>query len=227
VKGRNIPYSEAELAFIEWRQAMSRRALHAAFVAKFGRADVSFDNFKALCTRRGWRTGRDGCFEKGAAPANKGKHYPPGKGANHPNAVRTRFKKGNRTGRANHVYKPIGAERLSKDGYVERKIHDGLPLQSRWRGVHRIEWEKLHGPVPKGHALKCLDGNRQNTDPSNWQAVPRALLPRLVGGTRKTKVAYDDAPAELKPTILAVARLEHAVRQRRRGEIPTSEGRTA
>jgi hypothetical protein len=33
-------------------------------------------------------------------------------------------------------------------------------------------------------ALKCLDGNKQNTDPSNWEAVPRALLPRLAGGNR-------------------------------------------
>jgi hypothetical protein len=61
--------------------------------------------------------------------------------------------------------------------------------------------------------LKCLDGNRLNTAPSNWEAVSRALLPRLAGGRHKKHVPYDEAPNELKPTILAVAKLEHAVRE--------------
>lgn len=204
-KGRSIPYSADELAFIEFRQTMSRRALHAAFVQQFDRADVSVDDIKALCTRKGWKTGRTGCFEKGAVPANKGRKMP----FNAASAA-TRFKKGNRTGRANHVYKPIGSERYSKEGYIERKIHDGMPLQSRWRGVHRIRWEEKNGPVPDGHVLKCLDGDRQNTDPSNWLAVPRAMLPRLSG---RWAMAYDSAPAELKPVLLTIAELDEKARQ--------------
>ncbi|TGP22318.1 MULTISPECIES: HNH endonuclease [unclassified Mesorhizobium] len=206
MKGRQIRYSDEELSFIEWRQAMSRRALHAAFVARFGRPDVKLEDIKALCSRRGWLTGRTGGFEKGSIPFNKGKPHP-ARGR----AAETQFKKGSMTGAAAAKYKPIGTERFNKDGYLERKIHDGLPLQSRWRLVHLIRWEELNGALPAGEALKCLDGDRRNTDPSNWRAIPRALLARLAGRYGR---GYDAAPSALKPTILAIAELEHAARER-------------
>lgn len=206
-KGRSLRYSKAELTFITRRQKMPRRALHAAFVAAFDRGDVSLDCFKELCTRRGLRTGRSGQFPKGFVPANKGKTMPW-----NANSARTQFKKGNRTGNAHRNYKPIGSTRLSKEGYLERKIHDRLPLQSRWRGVHLINWEKAHGAIPAGCCLKCL-GDRRNTDLSNWKLVPRGLLPRLNNRWGRN---YDDAPAELRPTIMAVATLEHQLKERAR-----------
>lgn len=46
----------------------------------------------------------------------------------HPNSARTRFQKGQRTGRAAALYKRVGTERISKSGYFERKIHDRMPL---------------------------------------------------------------------------------------------------
>lgn len=217
MKGRQISYSKEELAFLEWRQAMSRRALHAAFVAEFGRADVQLKHIVALCDRRGWLTGRNGRFEKGQAPANKGKPCAPGRGGRHPNAQKTQFKKGQHSGRAAARYKPIGTERVNKDGYLERKIHDGLPIQTRWRLVHLARWEEANGPLPSGMALKCLDGDRRNTEPSNWRAIPRALLARLGGRYGRD---YDAAPAELKPAILAIAELEQAARERVRGGNP-------
>jgi hypothetical protein len=210
VRGRRIRYSDEELAFIEWRQAMSRPTLHAAFAEHFGRTDVSVDDIKALCTRKGWKTGRTGCFEKGTTPVNKGKRCPPGKGGRHPNACKTQFKKGQLSGRAMAMVKSIGAERISKDGYIERKVNNDLPFQRRWRMVQIIRWEEANGPVPHGHALKSLDGNRQNTNPSNWTPVPRAMLPRLNGRFGRD---YDNAPAELKSTIMAVAKLEYRSRE--------------
>lgn len=276
MRRQRIAYSTAELAFIEQRQSLSRREIHAAFVAEFSREDVTADDIKSLCTRRGWKTPREAwspaqdamlrelypdtptqqvarrvgrsltstyqrakklglaktdaylespsaCrlrrgdnvgaatrFAKGHAPANKGLRRPgwsPGR------MKETQFKKGSRSGVAVRLYKPIGTERMSKDGYLERKVHDGMPLQSRWRAVHLIRWEAQRGPMPEGMALKCLDGDRLNTDPANWELVPRALLPRLNGIHGH---GYDAAPAELKPTILALAKLEHAARERKR-----------
>jgi hypothetical protein len=218
MKGRQIPYSHEELAWIEERREWSRPMLHSVFVMLFDRPDVSVEALKALCTRKGWMTGRTGCFAKGSTPANKGKPCPPGQGGRHPNAQRTQFKPGGRTGEAARKYQPIGAERFSKEGYRERKIHDGLPLQSRWRSVHLIEWEAVNGPIPEGHFLKCLDGDRQNTDPSNWELMPRAMLPALNGGPNKTRLAYADASPEVRPTLIAIARVEHAARQLRRKE---------
>lgn len=41
--------------------------------------------------------------------------------------------------------------------------------------------------------------------------VPRGLLPRLSG---KSGRAFDQAPAELKPAIMAIAKLEHALAEK-------------
>ena len=204
-----IRYSKAEQAWIEQHRTLPRREAHAKFCKAFGRDDVSFDNFKALCTRKGWKTGRDGRIEKGATSWNAGMKMPPGKGGNHPNSRKTQFQSGVRQGVAIKLYKPIGVERMTREGYLERKIHDGMPLQSRWRAVHLIRWEEKNGKLPQGMCLKCLDDNRLNTDPSNWEAIPRGMLPFLNGG-RASSHRYDEMPEELKPSVLALARLKHA-----------------
>lgn len=204
MKSNAIPYSQAELAFIQARRATPRRELHRAFCKKFGRADVSLNNFKGLCKRKGWLTGRTGRFNKGQIPANKGKPMP-----YHPNSARHRFKKGGLP----HNTKYAGHERLSKNGYVEISIEETNPhtgFERRYVQKHRWRWEKENGPVPDGMALKCLDGDKRNTDPSNWKLIPRAMLPRLNGVHGR---GYDAAPAEIKPTIMAVTELEHRVRQ--------------
>ena len=91
-----------------------------------------------------------------------------------------------------------------------------MPFQRRWRGVHLIRWEEANGPLPPGHCLKCLDGDKLNTAPKNWACVPRALLPRLIGGNRhRNLLPFDEAPPELRPILLATARLEHAAREAR------------
>jgi len=214
VKGRAIEYTAAELAWIEAHSQDVRRDMCAAFNAKFGR-DIALQNINALCKRKGWMTGRTGCYEKGQEPFNKGKKCPPGVGGNHPNARRTQFRKGQEP----HNTHYLGHERVSKVGYVEVSIAETNPhtgYERRYVLKHRHEWEKANGPIPENHALKCLDGDKTNCDPSNWEAVPRALLPRLAGGNRyHRKLAFDDAPAELKPTILAVAKVEHAVKKAR------------
>jgi len=185
--GRAIPYSQAELDWIAAHADQPRRALHAAFCARFGRTDVSLENFKALCKRKGFRTGRTGRFPPGNMPVNKGR-----KGHVAPGSEKGWFRPGERRGVATRLYKPIGTERVSKCGYLERKVNDDLPPQRRWRAVHLLNWEALHGPVPQGHALKCSDGDRLNTDPGNWELVPRAMLPRLAGARKGLN--YDTAP---------------------------------
>ncbi|MDO6503117.1 HNH endonuclease, partial [Shimia thalassica] len=65
-------------------------------------------------------------------------------------------------------------------------------------------------PLPTGMCLKALDGDKTNTDPSNWKMIPRALLPRLNGRFGRD---YENAAPEVKPLILATAHLEHAARE--------------
>lgn len=112
-------------------------------------------------------------FKPGLTPWNKGTHYVAGG-----RSAETRFRPGNRSGRATELHKPIGSERVSKDGYLERKINDDMPLHKRWRAVHLIEWEAANGPLPAGHALTFRDGNKQNTSLDNLELVSRADLMR-------------------------------------------------
>lgn len=209
MKGRWITYLPEELAWIEARKDWARRELHAAFCSRFGRKDVTFDAFKGLCTRKGWKTGRAGHFQKGNVSHNKGKTMP-----FHPNSAATRFQKGQRP----HTWRGPGHESVNKrDGYVciivaERNPHTGAATRRVMK--HKWLWEQTNGPVPEGMRLKCLDGDKTNTDPSNWEAIPKALSPRLNGRFGR---GYDSAAPELKPTIMALAKLEHMAREARGG----------
>jgi hypothetical protein len=211
---RRIKVSDAELDWLKNNCTMLIADYHRAFCTEFSRADLSAEQLHSLRKREGWRTGRSGRFDTGNVPWSKGKKLPFNAGS-----ARTQFKKGTpRSARAAEVYKPIGFERV-RDGYMVRKIHDGVPMQSRWRAVHILNWEHLHGPMPKGMALKCR-GDRANPHPSNWEMVPRSMLPRLNNRWGRN---YDGAPAELKPTIMAVAKLENTVSARRK-QLTAPEG---
>lgn len=216
MKGHPISYTDAEMKWLEANRLMVISDYHEAFVAAFGRSDVSLVNLHSLRKRKGWRTGRTGCFEKGQVPVNKGVPCPPGKGGRHPNARKTQFKKGN----ISHTYKGPGHERIdSKDGYIVLIVDELNPWTgAKTRPVHKhvYLWEQANGPVPAGHCLKCLDGNKLNTDPTNWELIPRGLLPRLNGGKATRVMAYDSAPAELKPAILAIAKIDHTIKQKRK-----------
>ncbi|WP_319520151.1 HNH endonuclease [uncultured Martelella sp.] len=223
MKGRGISYSEAELTWIEAHAKDPRAAMHAAFCAHFGRDDVTLINLNALCKRRGWMTGRTGCFTPGQTPHNKGKPWPPGKGGRHPNARKTQYRPGNLTGAAKDNLKPIGTERLSKDGYPERKIREDGPAHERWRAIHLILWEEANGAIPAGHCLKCLDGDRRNSAPENWALIPRAMLPYLNG---HRGLDYQSAEPEVRPAILTVAKLKHQLKETRKPNDAFPEGRS-
>lgn len=215
--GRHRRFSPAEIDWLREHRTMPIGDYHRAFLEAFDRQDVSAANLHALRKRQGWLTGRTGRFEKGAVPTNKGKSCAPGTGGRHPNARKTQFPKGGLP----HNHKGAGHERIDeKDGYVILIVAEKNP----WTGAdtrpvhkHRWLWEQANGPLPDGYALKCLDGNKLNTVPSNWEPVPRAILPRLNGRFGR---GYDAAPAELKPTILGVAKLEHEVRSRASKKVP-------
>jgi hypothetical protein len=135
------------------------------------------DEFYAL-PASGRPCGRQGIgtrFVKGQIPANKGvkrgRGWAPGRMAE------TQFKPGVRQGVAVKLYKPIGTERISKDGYLERKVNDDLPLQRRWRAVHLIVWEAVHGPVnSRTHAVVFRNKDRTDIRLENLELVTRKEL---------------------------------------------------
>lgn len=216
MKGRAIPYSASEMAWLETNRTMPIADYQSGFYATFGRL-ISKVNLNALRKRKGWKTGRTGQFVKGQEPANKGKQCPPGRGGRHPNAQRTQFRKGQEP----HNTKFLGHERLSKDGYLEISVAEPNPYTGysrRYVLKHVHLWTAANGPVPKGHCLKSLDGDKTNTDPSNWIAIPRGVAVRLNGGRHHRRVAYDDAAPELRPTLMAMAMLQHQAHTRRKSK---------
>lgn len=107
--------------------------------------------------RRGDNIGAPFRFKKGHVPANKGMRRP---GWHSGRMRETQFKKGRPPETARN-YLPIGSLRMSKDGYLERKVTDAHPVPARrWVGVHRLVWEAANGPVPGHHAVCFLPGLR-------------------------------------------------------------------
>lgn len=88
MKGVSWRWSAEELAWIEANKELPRRELHARFVEKFSRREISYDTLRSLCKRKRWMTGRDGQYAKGSIPANKGKPAP-----YNPKVAATWFKK--------------------------------------------------------------------------------------------------------------------------------------
>jgi hypothetical protein len=203
MKGGIIRYNAKELAWIKSHCTDVRKDMHKRFCVKFNR-DVELVNLNALCKRKGWLTGRHGRFHKGNTSWNKGKKMP-----YNANSAKTQFKKG----QTPHNTKYLGYEHITKDGFVEisvaeTNLHTGY--ERRFVHKHRYLWEKKHGPIPKGKVLKCLDGNKANTELSNWKLISRGMLGEL---NRWKK--YDSAPSELKPAIMAAVEIKDKVRELR------------
>lgn len=74
------------------------------------------------------------------------------------------FKKGHRPWNT----LPVGAERVSSAGFVQVKVAQ----PNRWRPKHTLVWEKPHGPIPEGHKIEFIDGDRQNVCLENLKLTP-------------------------------------------------------
>ena len=120
------------------------------------------------------------------------------------NGVNGRFKKGNIP--QNH--KPLGTERLDRDGYVEIKISD----PNKWQLKHRYLWEKENGKVPKGMVLIFKDNNKLNVCLDNLILISRAE-------NMKINSRGDSAfTGQAKETAVNLIRLENVIKNKRRKE---------
>lgn len=193
-KGTLRLWTQEQADFIA--EAYTRMTLDQVLVAlneRFG-TSFTFTQLRAFTRNHGVLSGRTGRFHKGQPRT-------PGSGAKGPN--RTSFKKGCMSGAAQHNYVEIGSLRFSKDGYLERKVTDDQSLvpARRWVGVHRLNWEAAHGPIPEGHCVCFIDGNPLNAELSNLVLLSRRELVWL----NKTRLGA--VPAELKPAAIATAKV--------------------
>lgn len=109
----------------------------------------------------------NGCFKPGHVTWNKGKKGWQAGGR----SVDTQLKLGQRP---SNTWRPVGAERTTKDGLLQRKVADTGDKKSDWRMVHVLIWESENGDLPDGYIVIFKDGNRENLSPDNLEAVTRA-----------------------------------------------------
>lgn len=130
--------------------------------------EQQINSYKA---NHGLRSGLDTSFSKGHVPINKGT-----KGMFNVGGNSGSFKKGQRP----KNYKPIGYERVDKSyGYVLVKVQDEGRWDERWRLKHILVWEEAFGPVPDGHILIFLDGDKTNCSLENLKMITKAENARL------------------------------------------------
>ena len=186
-KGPRHIWSDEEKQYLaEITPGRGYKEIQSMMSCKFG-FDYTRHQIKGAITRNKLNTGRTGRFEKGHATWNKGT-----KGLTKANV--TSFKKGQKP----HNYKPLGSERITKDGYCEIKVSD---TGRRWRPKHVLIYEKHHGKVPKGSAVIFLDGDKRNFDIDNLYLVTRSQLAML----NKNSLIQKDA--ELTKTAINVVDL--------------------
>lgn len=79
----------------------------------------------------------------------------------------TSFKEGKQHPR----YRPIGSERVERDGYIVMKVAD-----RKWQQKHRYLWELDNGKIPNGHVVIFGNGNKRDFRPENLILVSRNQL---------------------------------------------------
>lgn len=118
-----------------------------------------------------------GCFKKGTPPKNKGRRMTEWMSPEGIERTKnTRFKNGHTP----HNSKRDGDVSLRSDGYFYLRVARG-----KWKPLHRVIWEKIHGPIPRGYLVQFKDGDSQNVDPNNLYLISRSdqSLTNKMGGS--------------------------------------------
>ena len=150
---------------IEYIKSICWKSYHADTAKKFNEhfnSDITASQIKSLIGRLKIKTGITGRFTKGRIPHNKGKKM-------HPDTLEklrpTLFQKGHKP----QTYRPVGSERINRDGYVEIKVGD----PSEWELKHRYIYEQKYGKIPKEDIVIFLDNDKTNFDIDNLKHITR------------------------------------------------------
>lgn len=134
------------------------------FNQKFN-TNITSRTIKSYKANNKLNSGLTGKFRKGQTPHNKGKKMPK---EVYEKVKHTMFAKGNVP--PNH--RPVGSERISKDGYIEVKVAE----PNKWRLKQRVVYEEAKGKIHEGCPIIFLDGNKRNFDIDNLRCITRSEL---------------------------------------------------
>ena len=198
-------YTDEQRQFIlENYRRMQTKELVNRFNLRFG-TDVTESMMKGYKANHKLNSGLTGRFPKGHVPANKGK-----KGQWLKGCEKTWFTKGHLPAQTD----PIGTEKLLGDGYVWVKVDNKskVPKRINWIQKHVLLWEQANGPVPEGHCVIFLDGDRSHIELSNLELIDRKTLAVL---NKKGLLRKD---ADLSKTGIQIAKLIQAITQHKQND---------
>ena len=160
-----------------WSDAEERalRRLYQTHTAReigerLGRSRIAIKN-KALKLGlgNGIKSHNAGCFKPGLVSWNKGTRFIAGG-----RSAETHFKPGDKP----HTWNPVWHERVSNEGYLQRKVTDTGVTGRDYRPVHHLVWQEAGREIPPGYALVFRDGDKRNFALDNLELVTRADLMR-------------------------------------------------
>lgn len=198
-------YTDEIIGFIQENYIGTSYSIMADMVnEKFG---TSFTKAQMKCFygNHHLNSGLTGRFEKGHPPANKGRkqsEYMTPESIERTKA--TRFKKGHTP--QNH--REVGSERINVDGYIEVKVAE----PKTWKLKHRVVWEEAHGEIPKGTAIRFLDGNKLNCSIDNLISVTREEHLEI------TRRGFVSENPEITKAVIGIAKLNVAEKKREKKE---------
>lgn len=183
------------------RMGRTEKALYGrAKTLGLHKTQAALDAIQARTNRVLEQAGIHARFQKGQTPWNQGITW-----EDHPEACRaTQFKPGQRP----HTWKPIGTERINRDGYLERKITDDGPTHHHYEAVHRLIWIEANGPIPDKHVVVFRNGDKTDLRLDNLELISRAEL-----ADRNHHKRY---PPELRRAIAQKAWLTRTINQRKK-----------
>lgn len=185
------------------------RKLRRSVIAVYGRAGILglkkteeyHDATQKRLAMQLAESGKKHRFLKGHIPANKGYEMPEHV---YERAKATMFKKGHIP--VNH--KPVGYERITRDGYVEVKVSE----PNKFVLKHRLIWEQANGSIPEGYNVQFRDGNRQNCSLENLYLISRSEQ------LKNENSMYARYPKEVQLAIQAKGALQRQINKFKKNE---------
>lgn len=194
-------YTDLEKAFMrDFIPGHTYKEIQEAFIKKFN-WDITVGQIKGYMANHKINSGTKGHFSKGHVPANKGKKMSP---EIYEKVKHTMFQKGH----APQNHRPVGSERVSRDGYIEIKVAE----PDKWKLKHRVVWEMAHGEIPKDHVIIFKDNDKTNTDIDNLILTEKGVNATL------NKTGLCKMSGEFKETVILIAQLNQSNNKARKRE---------
>ena len=195
------PWPADVRAFMEANYKGTRTADLARMVnERFGEGTITRTQVRSYMRNHGLLSGCDTRFKPGVPSTRRGIKTRKFREA----SKATQFKPGNKP----KNYMPVGSLVVGSGGYLRRKVAD----PNTWVFEHRRVWEEAYGPIPEGHRIVFLDGDKTNVSLDNMDLLsPRGHLFLNRYGYR-----FDDPG--LTQAAVTTAKIDELVNSKREGQ---------